>query len=138
MVNTRTSALGSSASTSYPALPFGRAGRLRDQASGRGALGCQSSHCACQRLGSPSDKYRTSLVIGLTMTTAEYNADNPFAVAAGVAGGAKAGKASDVLCHQPKSFDWRARQARRHPMKQISHAAFVQVFGLLNQIIALA
>ena len=26
---------------------------------------------------------RTSLVLGLPMTTAEYNADNPFAVAAG-------------------------------------------------------
>jgi mRNA interferase MazF len=35
-------------------------------------------------------KERTSLVIGLPMTTAEYNADNPFAVVAGKAGGAKA------------------------------------------------
>jgi mRNA interferase MazF len=78
---------------------------------------------------------RTSLVIGLPMTTAEYNADNPFAV---VAGGAKSGKTSYVLCHQPKSFDWRAREASPHPMKQINHAAFAQVCGLLNQIIALA
>ena len=39
---------------------------------------------------------RTSLVIGLPMTTAEYNADNPFAV---MAGSAKTGKASYVLCH---------------------------------------
>jgi mRNA interferase MazF len=81
---------------------------------------------------------RTSLVIGLPMTTAEYNADNPFAVIAGVAGGAKAGKTSYVLCHQPKSFDWRAREATPHPLKQINHAAFAQVCGLLNQIIALA
>ncbi len=81
---------------------------------------------------------RTSLVIGLPMTTAGYNADNPFAVAAGVAGGAKAGKTSYVLCHQPKSFDWRARQASQHPMKQLNHAVFLEVCNLLNQIIALA
>ena len=81
---------------------------------------------------------RTSLVIGLPMTTAEYNADNPFAVPAGVAGGAKAGKTSYVLCHQPKSFDWRARQASAHPMKELGNAAFAEVCGLLNQIIGLA
>lgn len=81
---------------------------------------------------------RTSLVIGLPMTTAEYNADNPFAVVAGAADGAKAGKTSYVLCHQPKSFDWRARQASPHPMKQLNGTAFVQVCGLLNQIISLA
>lgn len=80
---------------------------------------------------------RTSLVIGLPMTTAEYNADNPFAVVAGVAGGAKTGKTSYLLCHQPKSFDWRAREASPHPMKQINHTAFAEVCGLLNQIIAL-
>ena len=80
---------------------------------------------------------RTSLVIGLPMTTAEYNADNPFAVVAGVAAGAKADKTSYVLCHQPKSFDWRARQASLHPMKQLNSTAFVQACGLLNQIISL-
>ena len=80
---------------------------------------------------------RTSLVIGLPMTTAEYNADNPFAVVAGVAGGAKAGKTSYVLCHQPKSFDWRARHAAPHPMKRLSDATFANVCGQLNQIIAL-
>ena len=78
---------------------------------------------------------RTSLVIGLPMTTAEYNADNPFAV---MAGQAKSGKTSYVLCHQPKSFDWRAREASAHPMKQLDSAAFAQVCALLNQIIALA
>jgi mRNA interferase MazF len=81
---------------------------------------------------------RTSLVIGLPMTTADYNADNPFAVAAGLAGGAKTGETSYVLCHQPKSFDWRARQASTHPMKHINNTAFAQVRSLLNQIITLA
>jgi mRNA interferase MazF len=81
---------------------------------------------------------RTSLVIGLPMTTAAYNADNPFAVEAGVAKGAKAGKTSYVLCHRPKSFDWRARQATPHPLKQLNDAAFTKVRSLLNQIIGLA
>lgn len=81
---------------------------------------------------------RTSLVIGLPMTTAEYNSDNPFAIAAGIASGRKAGKTSFILCHQPKSFDWRARQAAPHPMKTVSDAAFGQVCAILNQIIQVA
>lgn len=81
---------------------------------------------------------RTSLVIGLPMTTAEYNADNPFAVATGAASGRKAGKISYILCHQPKSFDWRARQAAPHPMKAVSDAIFGQVCVILNQIIQVA
>lgn len=81
---------------------------------------------------------RTSLVIGLPMTTADYNADNPFAVVAGKAGGAKAGLTSYVLCHQPKSFDWRVRFGAPHPMKRLNDVTFAEVCALLNQIIALA
>lgn len=81
---------------------------------------------------------RTSLVIGLPMTTAAYNADNPFAVIAGVASGHKAGAASYVLCHQPKSFDWRVRQASQHPMHKATDAVFDQVRLVLNQIVQLA
>ena len=81
---------------------------------------------------------RTSLVIGLPMTTAAYNADNPFAVAAGVAGGRKAGLTSYVLCHQPKSFDWRMRGGAPHPMKRLSDGAFAEVLGVLNQIVQIA
>jgi mRNA interferase MazF len=81
---------------------------------------------------------RTSLVIGLPMTTADYNADNPFAVAAGKAGGTRSGKTSYVLCHQPKSFDWRARHASQHPAKRLPDAAFTEVCGVLNQIVMLA
>ena len=78
---------------------------------------------------------KTSLVIGLPMTTADYNADNPFAVAAGKASGRKAGKTSYVLCHQPKSFDWRLRGAKAHSLGQLSDALFTQVCERLNQII---
>jgi len=81
---------------------------------------------------------RTTLLIGLPMTTAEYNADNPFAILAGKAGGTKTGKTSYVLCHQPKSFDWRARQAGPHPMKRLADVRFAEVCGVLNQIVQLA
>ena len=78
---------------------------------------------------------KTSLVIGLPMTTAEYNTDNPFAVAVGKAGGRKAEQTSYVLCHQPKSFDWRLRKAKAHPLKSLSNNLFTQVCERLNQII---
>ena len=78
---------------------------------------------------------KTSLVIGLPMTTAEYNADNPFAVAVGQARGRKAEQTSYVLCHQPKSFDWRLRGAKPHPIGALSDGLFVQVCECLNQII---
>ena len=78
---------------------------------------------------------KTSLVIGLPMTTAIYNADNPFAVAVGKASGRKAELTSYVLCHQPKSFDWRLRKAKPHPLKSLSDNLFRQVCERLNQII---
>lgn len=81
---------------------------------------------------------RTSLVIGLPMTTAAYNADNPFAVVAGRASGRRAGQTSYVLCHQPKSFDWRVRHARPHPLRRLDDAIFQQVCRVLNQIVMLA
>lgn len=80
---------------------------------------------------------KTSLVIGLPMTTAEYNADNPFAVAVGNAVGHKSSKTSYVLCHQPKSFDWRLRGAKPHSLGKLDEIFFVQVCERLNQIIQL-
>lgn len=85
---------------------------------------------------------RTSLVIGLPMTSADYNnadnnADNPFAVAVGALSGARAGKTSYVLCHRPKSFDWRARSASPHRMKRVGDDRFAQVCGILEQILSL-
>ena len=81
----------------------------------------------------------TSLVIGLPMTTAEYNADNPFAVSVGQARSrSKVGKTSYVLCHQPKSFDWRVRSARPHPLKKLPDVFFADVCNRLNQIVQLA
>ena len=81
---------------------------------------------------------RTSLVIGLPMTTAEYNTDNPFAVAVGTTRGKQPEKVSYVLCHQPKSFDWRCRKASPHPLRRLSDHLFVEVCARLNQIVQLA
>lgn len=69
------------------------------------------------------------------MTTAEYNADNPFTVAVGAPKGRKAGQTGYVLCHQPKSFDWRLRKAKVHPLCRLPDALFAQVCERLNQII---
>jgi mRNA interferase MazF len=80
---------------------------------------------------------KTSLVIGLPMTTAEYNADNPFAVAIGKVKTGKTLKVSYVLCHQPKSFDWRIRGATPHQSGRLSDVLFLQVCQCLNQIIQL-
>jgi mRNA interferase MazF len=78
---------------------------------------------------------RTGLVIGLPMTTAAYNATNPFALAIGAARGRKVGKTSYVLCHQPKSFDWRARGAKPHSQGRLTDAVFAQACAVLNQIV---
>ena len=80
---------------------------------------------------------RTGLVIGLPMTTAAYNATNPFALAIGAAGGRKAGKTSYVLCHQPKSFDWRARGAKPQSVGKLPDAVFASACAMLNQIICI-
>ena len=81
---------------------------------------------------------RTSLVIGLPMSTAPYNADNPFAVAVGNARGRKSELTSFVLCHQPKSFDWQSRKAAPPPLKRLPDGYFSECCALLNQIVQLA
>lgn len=76
---------------------------------------------------------RTSIVIGFPMTTAASNDSNPFAVR--IAG--PKGIVGYILCHQPKSFDWRARGAKPHPWKQAPKDAFAAACGILDQIVAL-
>jgi len=70
------------------------------------------------------------------MTTAEYNADNPFAVIAGKTTG-KDSKTSYILCHQPKSFDWRVRRAAPHPMGRLGNRHFAEACSILEQIVQL-
>jgi mRNA interferase MazF len=76
---------------------------------------------------------RTSLVIGLPMTTSASNESNPFAIRFA---GPK-GIDSYVLAHQPKSLDWRMRGAKAHPWKQVPPAVLADSCDTLNQIIAI-
>jgi mRNA interferase MazF len=74
---------------------------------------------------------RTGIVIGLPMSTAGYNATNPFALRID----RPEKKPGYVLVHRPKSFDWRARQAKPHPLKQAPGDVFALACRALNQII---
>jgi mRNA interferase MazF len=74
---------------------------------------------------------RTGIVIGLPMTTASCNETNPFAVKFT---GPK-GVASYILGYQPKSFDWRARHAKPHPLKKVPESSYALACETLNQII---
>ncbi len=74
---------------------------------------------------------RTGVVIGLPMTTASFNETNPFAVRVEFA----KGPVSYVLTHQPKSFDWRARQAKPHPLRAVPEDLYARACESLNQII---
>jgi mRNA interferase MazF len=74
---------------------------------------------------------RTGIVIGLPMTTASYNETNPFTVK--FTGSRSV--ASFILSHQPKSFDWRARNAKPHPFKRVPEDSYARACETLNQII---
>ncbi len=78
---------------------------------------------------------KTGIVVGFPMTHAQQHADNPFAIAApGVRG-----EVGYVVVNQPKSFDWRLRNARPHPWgtghaKLLGAALkrFDSIFGVCN------
>jgi mRNA interferase MazF len=76
-------------------------------------------------------RVRTGMVIGLPMTTASFNETNPCAVQFT---GPK-GVASYILGHQPKSCDWRARNAKPHPLRRAPEDSFARACEALNQII---
>ncbi|MBL0027965.1 MAG: type II toxin-antitoxin system PemK/MazF family toxin [Rhodanobacteraceae bacterium] len=76
---------------------------------------------------------RTSIVIGLPMSSQDYNATNPFAVC--MVG--SDGKTGYILVNQPKSFDWRIRRAKAHPWKRAPDDVFDLACAELNQIIAI-
>lgn len=76
---------------------------------------------------------QTGIVIGLPMTTAEYNNTNPFAVRFQ----GKDNRISYILAHQPKSFDWRQRSAKLHPWKKVPNDILISSCELLNQIVKL-
>ncbi|WP_228896162.1 type II toxin-antitoxin system PemK/MazF family toxin [Pseudoduganella aquatica] len=73
---------------------------------------------------------RTGIVIGFPMTHAEFNKDNPFAVAVQ---GPK-NEIGYVLAFQPKSFDWRERKAGPHPWGGGHHAILAAALAKLDTI----
>jgi mRNA interferase MazF len=73
---------------------------------------------------------KTGVVIGFPMTHAAFNADNPFALA--VKGPKK--EVGYVLAFQPKSFDWRQRNARPHPWGTGHAKVLAQALAKLDAI----
>lgn len=73
---------------------------------------------------------RTGIVIGLPMTTASFNDTNPFAIKFI---GSKE-KISYILGHQPKSFDWKQRNAKPHMWKKAPDDVFNLACETFNQI----
>ena len=76
---------------------------------------------------------KTSIVIGFPISSASYNASNPFAVD----NSQSAHEPSYIISNQPKSFDWRQRGAKPHPWKRGGDAAFREACLCLNDIIEL-
>ncbi len=73
---------------------------------------------------------RTGLVIGFPMTHADFNVDNPFAIA--VHGPKK--EVGYILCHQPKSFDWSARMGGVHPWSTVPQNILHEALQRLDTI----
>ena len=76
---------------------------------------------------------RTSIVIGLPMSTATSNATNPFAVD----NSKNAKEPSYIICNQPKSLDWRMRGAQPHPSGRVRESVFQLACAELNDIVQL-
>ncbi|MDB5889378.1 MAG: chpAK [Polaromonas sp.] len=76
---------------------------------------------------------RTSLLIGLPMSTAAYNATNPFAID----NSRSAKEPSYIICNQPKSMDWRLRGARTHAWGTVRESIFKSACVELNDLIQL-
>lgn len=76
---------------------------------------------------------RTSLVIGLPLSTAAYNATNPFAVD----NSRSSKQPSFIICNQPRSMDWRQRGAKPHAWKKVEADVFKAACAELESLIEL-
>jgi mRNA interferase MazF len=74
------------------------------------------------------------LVVGCAMTSAAYNRGSSLAVDLGPIP-ERPEAHSFVLCHQIKSFDWKARGARPHPMGSLSNDRLEIVLEIVGQIL---
>ena len=77
---------------------------------------------------------KTSIVIGLPMSSQDYNATNPFCIRME----GRDGSVGYIVTNQPKSFDWRERGAKAHPWKQAPSDVFELACESLEQIIQLS
>ena len=75
---------------------------------------------------------KTGIVIGFPMTHSERHKTNPFAVAAAVRG--PRDEVGYGITNQPKSFDWKARNASLHPWGGGHHAVLKQALANLDTI----
>jgi len=74
------------------------------------------------------------LVVGCAMTSAPYNRGSSLAVDLGPIPD-RPDSHSFVLCHQLKSFDWKARAAKPHPFGIISGSNLDEVLEIVGQIL---
>jgi len=75
-------------------------------------------------------------VVGCAMTSATYNHGSSLAVDLGPIP-EKPDANSFVLCNQIKSFDWKARNAKPHPMGLIGPQQLEQVLEIVGQILGI-
>jgi mRNA interferase MazF len=87
-------------------------------------------------LSSASFHATVGLVVGCAMTSAPYNRGSTLAVDLGPIPD-RPGAHSYVLCQQLKSFDWRARGARPHPIGRLNDAQLEEVMAIVGQILGL-
>ena len=73
---------------------------------------------------------KQGMVIGLAMTSKDYNETNPFAVKLQV--GDKVGY---ILAERIQTLDWQARRARQHEWKVCPDDVFDEACDKLNAII---
>ncbi|KEF41912.1 MAG: growth inhibitor PemK [Cyanobium sp. CACIAM 14] len=74
------------------------------------------------------------LVVGCAMTSAPYNRGSTLAVDLGPIPD-RPDAHSYVLCQQLKSFDWRARGARPHPIGRLQASQLEEVMAIVGQIL---
>jgi mRNA interferase MazF len=93
-------------------------------------------HNAFTVLSTASVHTTVGLVVGCAMTSAPYNRGSTLAVDLGPIPD-RPGAHTYVLCQQLKSFDWRARGARPHPIGRLNDAQLEEVMAIVGQILGL-
>ena len=85
-------------------------------------------------LSTASFHTKVGLVVGCAMTSAPYNRGSTLAVDLGPIPD-RPDSHSYVLCQQLKSFDWRARGARPHPIGRLQDSQLEEVLAVVGQIL---